>query len=33
MLLLANADKEIVGLNVTMQEVTRVNKLNALQLE
>ena len=31
-LLFADADEEIVRFNVTMKEVTRVDKLNALQL-
>ena len=32
-LLLSNADEEIVWLNVPMKEVTGVNKLNPLKLE
>lgn len=32
MLLLANTNQEVVGLDITMQEMTRMNELNSLQL-
>jgi len=31
MLLFANANKEVVGLNIPMKKMPRVNKLNPLQ--
>ena len=31
MLLFANTNKEVVGLNIPMKKMTRVNKLNPLQ--